>query len=119
MLPSKELLSAVFGVKVYDYGSYGNSMIEYSTNRGADLSRYRTINIYELMHLMKEWAYDNGYAVIVYKSSDEYTVMVFEAERFYLNTDYLNRIVKFCTTDTDTGFEAVTKACEWILKETK
>ena len=105
MLPSKELLSAVFCVKIYDYGSCGNSMIEYSNNKGADLSRYRTINIYELMHMMKEWAAAKDFELYTYRVGNEYWC------------DEYDRIIPYTIQTGSTETEAVTKACEWILEQ--
>ena len=70
------------------------------------LSYGKDINIYELMHLMKEWANNNSYLI----SSDvdgncrsEYVYNNHPSESY----------------NEDTEFEAVIKACEWILKEAK
>ena len=97
-LPSKELLSAVLGCEItYCHEINGELRYGIYTPIGTD---ERTINIYELMHLMKEWALKQGYLL--------YSVPTM----CLIKTLSLEYIKEF--SDVDTEFESVTKACEWI-----
>jgi hypothetical protein len=100
--PSKELLSEVLGfvvtsIYVAPNDKFIEAQSEYQDER---------INIYELMHMMKEWAKAK------YESTDfnvygswQCDITIFGEQDIVLNFH------------ADTEFEAVTKACEWILKE--
>ena len=121
-LPSKRLLSAVFsereklhyiGVGIHRIVNCSGNICEYEIHTGNfnnlnDDTAYRSINIYELMHLMKEWAVeDKGFMfskLINFGAYTQYQVFIKQpsVEAEFMGT---------------TEFEAMTKACEWILKE--
>jgi len=114
VLLSKELLSAVLNTDASQISLHKN-MCEYYHDNG---NIFEGINIYELMHLMKEWAIKHNYRInsttYYHKNSD---IVVG-------NSNVEKRIGKeFYSSHSNQGnyseFEAVTKACEWILKETK
>ena len=113
-LPSKELLSAVLNKKAYwcDTDFFGNLLVHLDQERY--LSKYDTINIYELTHMMKEWAWGNGFILTSKKSYfGEWSCRIhikLESESF---TPKVQDIII-----SDYEFEAVTKACEWILSKT-
>jgi hypothetical protein len=112
-LPSKELLEKITNDKiqlgvpivlkdnevVYKYASVPIHFYE------------RHINIYELMHLMKEWAFNNGFACIS-------GTMNGLKQKIAILTSLDVMVPKIPFTES-TEFEAVTEACEWLLKETK
>jgi len=96
---SKELLSAVLGDDMYPK-EIENNLLLFKQVADAPWSAMRSINIYELMHLMKEWALKQGYLL--------YSVPTM----CLIKTLSLEYIKEF--SDVDTEFESVTKACEWI-----
>ena len=68
------------------------------------------INIYELMHMMKEWAWGEGYAI---------GVDMLGLKSFNVNIHSLDTEHKVYNKDEYQveDFEAVTKACEWMLNQ--
>jgi hypothetical protein len=119
--PSKELLTAVLKTEIEDSVTEGNTIwpLEFNSWRKGEMQlcnakKYpRGINIYELIHMMKEWAKENNHNIasiffdmgewlawepMVYETKDQ-----MRAQGFYASSEP----------------EAVTKACEWILKEDK
>ncbi len=93
ILPSKELLSAVFKMQVSKVIKVKKSKIFYDT----EFNKNWTMNHYQLTHYMKSWADTLDYIIFSSISSCE------------VNESY--------TFDAKTEFEAVTKACEWILEQ--
>ena len=74
-----------------------------------------SINIYELMHLMKEWAYSKEYTIQSwifgqYDKGKAKVIGIISSFETKDNTPLIN---------ANTEFEAVTLACMWILKEQK
>lgn len=117
-LPSKELLSAVLGIELLNEHGLGCDRFEikgknlaYRYTYDYSMADERSINIYELMHLMKEWAYKYGFEMVSYhiQDSSEYRCLYAHLS-IDLNKD--KRIGFYA----DTEFEAISKACEWILK---
>lgn len=102
MLPSKELLTAVLGCDAEAY-YYNASVIKYKIDGVVE----KEINIYELMHIMKEWALKQGF----------YTKSQLGIEKSVANI--FNIRFQDCDENffADTELEAVTKACEWILEQ--
>ena len=110
MIPSKELLSEVFGFKVISVHNV-NAENDIHFNGGHkekypySLIEPTTINIYELAHKCKEWAkkkeywaisgYDEGYFCMLHDMPDN---------RFF---------------NASTEIEAIFKACEWIVENVK
>ena len=106
-LPSKELLSAVLGKNILTVRQNRRDKqwsIIHIVYTEEDEEHSRDINVYELMHLMKEWAFEQGVEVVTYK-------------RAYKTYRALPRGLKGIQTPEiteATEFEVVTKACEWI-----
>ncbi len=105
MLPSKELLSAVLKRKVKEeIGKvFINDCTLTFTYEVGDLRS--DINIYELMHMMKEWAKNKGYVVGV--DLDRVNIWSIK-ERLVVNH------FEVYFEDYD---EFTIKACEWILDQ--
>ena len=106
---SKELLSEVLGN--YDFNDYTiiNNKLRY--HRG-----HYGINIHELAHKCKEWAFSKGYtlesaSIPKGNFTSSYCVIM-------ENTASRNCYSNFAVHG-DTEQEAIFKACEWILKEIK
>ena len=105
ILPSKELLSEVLEFEVTSiYIAPNLKFIEAQSE-----NRDERVNIYELAHKCKEWAYDNGY----YIDSGKHKSYC-EAEIGDLWGEPLGLRPEFKTT---TEPEAIFKACEYILKQ--
>ena len=94
---SKELLSEVLGKEV---AQDNNIQIATPIVHYSNITHMSSINIYELAHKCKEWAWDNGYTIKSYKSDEDWWAMI---RNMYINT----------TTEP----EAIFKACEWILEQ--
>ncbi len=106
ILPSKELLSAVLDKEVI-WRDIENSDLNYTQ----DNRLYEgDINIYELMHLMKEWIFIQGYSIQTMRELSD-------IDFWYYCLWSEDIISKKESSNNKTEFEAVTKACEWILKE--
>ena len=99
ILPSKELLLAIGIHEAYvnSISIEGSNVLFHSNKYGEDF-----INIYELMHMMKEWVAGQGYSL----NSGIAT---------YKNQGFCSCSGKLFWEDSEV--EAVTKACEWILKQ--
>ena len=122
MLPSKELLSEILKkelerhdsafVEVTDVGISNNVVhINYKNTHG--FIRLFIINIYELAHKCKEWAFHNYHFVLasrVYKGSS----VVIE-ETIGTGMGGGKRMVQQFIETTEP--EAIFKACEYILKQ--
>jgi hypothetical protein len=112
---SKELLSEVLGYEVYDISNYHEQrMADYkedfiSFKRYLNGCRRNPINIHELAHFCKEWAYKNGFIL-----RSEY----YPSDSFLFSGGCLLIDI---STEESAWFngtiepEAVFKACEWIL----
>ena len=112
LLPSKELLSEVLRVNVkfieFDietikrriHGSVRDNDIYYHDGK------LKFINIYELAHKCKEWAYSKGYDIYSdYNGADVCNICSnYSIAPFHHNV---------------TEKEAIFKACEWIMEKTK
>lgn len=107
---SKELLSEVLDLKVF-------ASISNDTNElkclfvDLDKSKELRINIYELAHKCKEWAYENDYYV--------YSIFTFAGEGFCYLTHENNISKRLITFEANTEPEAIFKACQWILENLK
>ena len=93
---SKELLSEVLGVQIFKC-FVNNGICSYH-----DEYFYKDINIYELAHRCKEWAYKKGFEIIVLA---------------YAISIYKNSYEVYHTNTTLFDLDMFFKACEWILKE--
>ena len=109
---SRELLSEVLGVdfEIKDFRILEN--IAWIDDKPPVSNGYKgwrkTINIHELAHMVKEWAYAEGYVIKSYRCftcHDDYKVTVmFDTKTIHSD----------CAKSEP---EAVFKAGEWILKE--
>lgn len=114
-MPTKELLSAVFGRTVSDVKLLSENEIGYyfyDKPRARLLFweiPYHTISIYELAYKCKEWAFDEGFVLKSYKRQGAFS------ETYHYAIDINEKI---CEWLANTEHEAIFKACEWILKQT-
>jgi len=69
---------------------------------------------YHLMHLMKEWTYKYGHEMVSYHIQDSN-----EWRCLYAHISIDLNIDKRVGFYAETEFEAVTKACEYILEQLK
>ena len=125
-LPSKELYIDILNIDskykgdtlkdgvMHEYGfdEFDNTIrmvifYESKNNPETGLWSPKNINIYELMHLMKEWANKKDYWCISGYEENH------QGSYYCMLKDMPDN--KFFYADTE--FEAVTKACEWILKQ--
>jgi hypothetical protein len=117
ILPSKELLSEVLGVtQVTDLKIRDNKLF-YTSYNNPSISNWKSINIYELQHRMKEWASMYGYDLYSYRFNQEvsYAYLDIEMNGFYR----IDEKWGFSGTlleefEAQTEHEAVTQACEWV-----
>jgi len=123
-LPSKELLSEVLDYKVENYSHNGTPITNLAINvdaradNGIRLAK-QNINIYELAHKCKEWAWrtenvrlETGRMYGLTTEAHNCRIDVYSGHKFYFNGRY-----KDFTANTEP--EAIFKACEWILKQNK
>ena len=107
LLPSKELLSAVLNKDVCIVFSLLDTnllIIEWNDNLGVNSEEF---NIYELMHLMKEWLHSQ--LIVVEVTSGKASCHV----KLQFIKDGKLQDQTFVNVNTEV--EAVTKACEWRL----
>lgn len=132
---SKELLSEVLeeDVRLGEYNIIDNDGVPQKYNmkitlNGTTLNYWRyykewddgstmvscRINIYELQHLCKEWAFTQGYELRSGRDIDVKEELCYfceykqERQLDYTNGDYFL---------ADNELDSVIKTCEWILKE--
>ena len=119
---SKELLSEVLGVYVRDGWYFDCELLIYTYDKisGLDENYHAEINIYELAHKCKEWAYKKEYALTPMndfgfgnKDTDNFKSYWTSC---YINLRPSNGTHLYCVEMTSEP-EAIFKACEWILKE--
>ena len=103
---SKELVSEVFKLNICEAYIENNKLY---FDMGLPL--IQSINIYELVHMCKEWAFDKGYPFNVLYRHDYWD----RCELKY-DVDLYNHRKSFCSDIED---EAIIKACEWILEQNK
>ena len=97
---SEELLKRVMNLKRIDDIYVEDNLLYFcELNRG--------INVYELAHKCKEWAWNNGYMLNT-------VILRADMQTWYCEDDY--RTTR-STWKAKTEVEAIFKACEWILKE--
>ncbi len=121
-LPSKELLSDVLGFECkLDEpleGLENRVFFEYFHDKDKKVCK-QSINIYELMHLMKEWAFNNGSEWCIDSRNDCNITGIANFGNKSFPYSHIDRLKANVLFQEETEFEAVTKACEWILKEPK
>lgn len=113
--PSKEMLSVILNLDVMTVKRVAQTAIlryTFDESCGNKVPRDSSINIYELMHLMKEWALLHSAGITTRAKAD---LLNFYAKDYFWQAQ-IGMGQKFMS---DTEFEAVTKACEQILKELK
>ena len=108
---SDELLCEILGCDVVKTDIKDNTL-EYDCDF-CDVVTFRNINIYELAFKCKEWAKNKEY--IVHSSPTqkiEHTAIVqsFDFNKFYYGENQFYAL---------TEIEAIIKACEWILENSK
>lgn len=113
---SKELLSEVLGIKysfkIEDYNESNLNNLEWWQNE-IYKEQMHTINIYELAHKCKEWAFNNGYELRNGRDIDVKEEICYfceykqERQLDYLNGDYFL---------AETEPKSIFKACQWILE---
>ena len=103
---SKELVSEVFKLNICEAYIENNKLY---FDMGLPL--IQSINIYEFVHMCKEWAFDKGYPFNVLYRHDYWD----RCELKY-DVDLYNHRKSFCS---DTEVEAIFLACEYILNNIK
>ena len=111
---SKELLSEVLKKEYNHIEQYGSviccrNIVDGKLHDGWD------INIYELAHKCKEWAFKQGYELFSRILSNDHqpvgNCVVYRVEA--------DPEESLCITNADTEPFAIFKACEWILEQTR
>ena len=112
ILPSRELLIAVLG------DLKGDVYIEHDTVLVYGLKNIGMCkcNIYELMHLMKEWACDKSFMLTTWYSDEDEDTGRKALCNIYEPYKPFSEITESFLAYTEQ--ETVCKACEWILKQT-
>ena len=101
---SEELLSEVLGIKVEITGKLSNSNICYTDKYFND----DDINIHELSHKCKEWAFNKGYTILTYpKRSELINRKSLKVVNICYNTNFENHKVYNPNMDIE--------LCQWIL----
>jgi len=120
----KELLSEIYNIencrisrKVENYAIINDNTIaiKFYMEDG-----HKHVNIYELAHKCKEWAYRNKYVISsgLSKATDdtiEYDCIIEHFNTYYCQEDK-NAHKQFVS---DTEQEAIFQACKWILERIK
>ena len=104
-LPSKELLSEVLSKEVEEERFIYSNSLTY-VNSGI----YEDINIYEFAFKCKEWAFDKGFVLKSYKKQGAFS------GTYHYAIDINDKI---CEWLANTEYEAIFKACEYIMEQTK
>lgn len=99
---SKELLSEVLGVKIIDTVIHSNGLVTFITEDDSNC-----INIYELAHKCKEWAYnqsnrEKGYCIKIINYGKYSTGGLIGFPESYIDEELQE-------------YEIVFKLCQWIL----
>ena len=101
---SKELLGNVIGKEIKEFVIEKNELRYILENDTNSIPELYYINIYELAHKCKEWAFNNGYYLNIYNDAIDVV---------------LKKSCKIVENITDGSFKyspmLVFKACQWIL----
>ena len=119
--PSKELLSEVLGLEIKEIKNKSNGALYVTDNCVGFSTKEETaglINIYELAHKCKEWATSKGYIMLSYMEDDK-TGYVSLGDLFGQTKVKLPQPKDSFWFEADTELEAIFKACEWIMEQTK
>ena len=119
---SKELLSEIFMYKVTQIHNIdAENNIHFN---GGNEARYPyflikpiTINIHELAHKCKEWSFDNGYSLESAKKAVLGEENKMTSTWICCGFTPTYEVLPNFTANTEP--EAIFKACEWVLKESK
>ena len=103
---SKELVSEVFKLNICE-AYIENNILFFDMG----LPLIQSINIYEFVHMCKEWAFNKGYPFNVLCRHDHWD----RCELKY-DVDLYNHRKSFCS---DIEVEAIINACNWILEDLK
>lgn len=106
---SKELLSAVLGDTVYEIQLLESNAIFGGVQLWVSSDEYdMAVNIYELAHKCKEWAFNQGCVLHTYSRPTVFNCVckINHGKEYEVNTFIL-----------DSEPEAIFKACQWILTE--
>ena len=76
-----------------------------------EMNRYDDINLHELAHKCKEWAYKKGFSV----DSRYWNDVLSSVELFDVLWSPPKGSMYIC--DADTEVEAIFKACQWIMEQ--
>ena len=114
---SKELLNKVLNIEIVSYQMKQKNILAYEYNKvsknqwSGKTFCNRSINIYELSHKCKKWAFKNGYwlSVRLYEPNG-FNIVIFSHIHSQLQKD-LKEI------NDKTEPEAIFKACQWILEQ--
>ena len=99
MAISKELYEAVTG--------YRDDLIDIAICGKTIGYPGHNVNIYELMHMCKEWAWNNGYELASFKAN--------HSGSWFCTIRIIDIITNKITFITSTEPEAVFKTCQWVL----
>ena len=106
---SKELLSEVLELKInlVEIDEARNKVFYYCNQFGRMTGE---ISTFELAHKCKEWAFDKGFVLKSYKKQGAFS------GTYHYAIDINDKI---CEWLANTEYEAIFKACEWIMEQTK
>lgn len=110
IVPSKELLGEVLGQHI-EICEISENLLLYSSHHCPDPRYDRKINVYELAHKLKKFAYSKGYNI--YSSINGYAFFgsVYDNIEQYYNTRATT------TLDIKTEIDSIFFSCEWIYKK--
>ena len=115
---SKKLLSEVLKHNILDIEVEEN-LIWYKSPtiiNGNSTNKELNINIYELAHKCKEWAYTNGYILVTWNENPHFYDSEWQCQIFKLgNITATKRLTEHFLYWLNSEPEAIFKACEWIL----
>ena len=102
---SNKLLSELYDIEVSRIIELVDNNYEVTFANKKNGKWYNIVNIHELAHKCKEWAFDRGYTI-------------WSTYQGYITLKPLNDSygIEF---EEDTEPEAIFKACEWILEQKK
>jgi len=103
---TKELLSEVLNLNIVDYYQELDYIYYQYYIEGTCYIKEEDINIYQLVFKYKEWAFNKGYHIFVYKVKD----YLYE----FIITD--NNNILMLSYEIPTEYEAIFKACKWLKK---
>ncbi len=103
---SKELLSAVLGQNIVGIPNVPKDFPSFVFYNIESKSNIISLNVYELAHRCKEWAFDQDLEVVAY--------LAIGYEKWFAQVENVDDVL-FMKDNIDTEPEAIFKACEWIL----